>query len=290
MSRYGTVIERDGTLLTTVIAGGSFRFGRSPDVVDYVLSTSAYLSAHAGTIVGTAQTCWIQNWSSHTPFLLRDTATLRSTVEVPPGTQRLNPFAEARLEVYGAPGVQDALVLRSTVLDQLEVLPGRAPTRTKSRGDELRRAIKADHGRAQPNVRQWYSCLALCEPMLRDPVDGVAASHFDIGRRLAPLVDLESGRPVEPAGRRASEKTIGKRLRAVREKVDPDRLADGSAGADSDASQRLAELLIRSGAITLRDVELYLDGVDLPDDANAGDEDDDAPDHRDDDPTAEATP
>ena len=164
MANVVTTIELDGAVWASLGAGESFTFGRGGDgaVVDRIVSANDYVSAHAGTILGTPQTCWIQNWSSHTPMLLSDLHTVRSVVEVPAGSQRLNPFPEARVELFATPGERVTFTLRSSVLRELETLPGRQPTGTRSQGQEARERIRRDPAtHAQTNLRQWYSCLAL---------------------------------------------------------------------------------------------------------------------------------
>lgn len=272
-----TISGADGEPWAHLAPGDDFRVGRGGDGVDVdrSISASPYVSGHACTIVATEQSYWVENWARTGAVQLLDVAS-RSQIEVLPGVRRLSPFASAvvrLMTVEERPSGTDAqlhvgvgqveFAVRCDVLAELETLAGRQPSDTQSWADEVLRKLRSvrKEGGRLDNVRQWYACLALCEPLLRDPAGGVVPSHAQIARRIAPLVDRETGTPIERRqGEPATSKTISKRLFAVRDRLHMVESIDGSSAGlgDTEAPTKLAHLLTSSGAITLADVEFYL--------------------------------
>lgn len=256
----------DGTPWTSLDPGEEYTLGRGIEV-DRILSESRYVSAHACTVLATSQTCWIENWSTHSTIIVRSSESARSMLEIAPRSRVLNPFSRAQVQIPSAVSEHVCFQLEVEFLEGARLLPHAGAGETVSLPDAMRSRIRSERigGNRPYSVRQWYACLALCEPFLVSPQPVRTPTMAEIASRIAPLVDVETNVSVEEVlGRRASAKTVAKRLRNVRrllarlDSPDGQEFDDYTGLGEADAARLLAETLVGSGAVTGSDVDFYL--------------------------------
>lgn len=259
------VVGTNGDVWADLRPGESLRLGRGEGVeVDVVVSNSRYVSAHACTILASTQTCWVENWSSAALLTVVDDASPSSRFTVAPHARALNPFLKARVQIPSGVEGHVEFIVEPQFLREAVLLPGGAHGQTRSLPDEIRACIRAEQSAKRGDgVRQWYSCLALCEPFVRQSGAVETPTMAEIATRLAPLTDVDTGVSVEEKlGVRATASAIGKRIRKVREHLarmesDED-WSDQTGNGTNEAARLLAERLVRSGAVTVEILDHFL--------------------------------
>lgn len=229
-------------------SGRSLTFGRVPDEgsvssEDHLgLAADPSLHARAGTITADGSGWVLANtgrWLRLRVIQLDGPA----RAEVEPGRSLRVPWSRSRVEVATGTAVV-GLDVESSVGDDQAVLATVSGTTVGAFGLDR-------------TTGYFRALVALCEPRLRDPRSDEVATAGEIARRLNRL-------PAEAD--RVTAKAVERRLAHARRRV-------GVGGADSegvsaaglevrDAARQLADLVIRTGAVTLADLAL-LDPVGL---------------------------
>ena len=257
-------MERDDGILTVTHAGGEVVLGVGDEVtfgrdqgdgpgVDagagvphLALSTSARLHAHAGRIEALDDGWLLVNegrWL-HLRVVPRDGA---DSTDVTPGRTLRVPWPSVRVEVATGEEVVSVEV-------DCPLLATEAPASGAVPAGDTVRALDLDR-----DAGYFRALVALCAPRLRDPSTPEVPTVAEVARTLSAL-------PVE--GGRVSTKAVERRLAHVRRRAgvggDPDGVS--AAGLEvRDASRRLVDLALRTGTVTVADLDLLADdGVAAP--------------------------
>lgn len=227
----------------SVEAGGRLSFGRGGEGIDLAIGDDARLHRHCGTIV-VDDTGWeVQNAGRW--LRVRIVSTDRFGVDsVGPGERIRVPWDSVRVQVHAGGRCHEFVARLRRVGANGDVV--RLPP-----GDE---AVTMAPVAVNRSTGYFRALVALCEPQLRDPSSGDAATDLEIALRLN-RTGLERGRVNGKAVERRLEHCrtrFGLKVRGVN--------GHASGLEPRDSRRRLVELALLTGTVTAEDLTL-LDGV-----------------------------